>query len=71
MHYHNHSCSCEHEHIKFCKRCFKPFCEDCGKEWTEPCTQNHYYTTYPWYSYGDGSTTTCANPLATFTCSHS
>lgn len=79
MHYHNHSCSCEHQHIKFCMACLKPFCEDCGKEWAEPCTLSHYY---PWYGgtytipcastagVSAGDLTTCADVPVTLTCQH-
>lgn len=46
-----HQCCCEHERVKFCKKCQVVHCLDCGREWKyEPCTLNHYPNW--WYSTG-------------------
>jgi hypothetical protein len=47
---HNHEGCCEHQNVKFCKKCGVPYCMDCGKEWYDRCEINHdliwYYTPY-------------------------
>ena len=46
MHKH-HYCECQHDNIRFCKKCQRPYCLDCGREWY---ANYHYYTyTYPYY----------------------
>jgi hypothetical protein len=47
---HNHSCSCKHDNLKFCKSCQKPYCLDCHQEWNRYAYQYYPsgYTQYPY-----------------------
>jgi len=38
---HNHD-HCEHERLRYCKKCNVTYCDVCGEEWH----QNSYTTTY-------------------------
>jgi hypothetical protein len=38
---HNHSCTCEHDNVEFCKTCKLVHCLDCKIEWRQ-------YPTYTW-----------------------
>jgi hypothetical protein len=45
-HNHYHGGCCEHQNVRFCKKCGVPYCMDCGKEWSERCNLNHFPTPY-------------------------
>lgn len=54
---HKHSCECEHDHVRFCKKCQVVHCLDCNKEWRNNINWNYLgqyttpsYPSYPWYS---------------------
>ena len=59
-HNHSHSCTCNHENVKYCSHCSTVYCKDCNQEWSSKGTWNGwsgwykpytYPTTYPWYTY--------------------
>jgi hypothetical protein len=42
----HHSCSCPHEHVKFCATCKVVHCEECNQEWS-PKMYYYYNTPFP------------------------
>lgn len=52
-HNHNHSCTCSHDDVKYCKGCRTVYCKDCNQEWSSK--PNYTWTqTYPWYNIAGG-----------------
>ncbi len=47
-HNHKHTCECEHENVRYCKRCKVIHCLDCNKEWSEKVTWTYSYTPNYW-----------------------
>lgn len=47
-HAHNHSCTCDHSDLRFCKTCRVVHCLGCNAEWVTR-TQGYWHNTYPGY----------------------
>lgn len=47
QHNHNHSCTCDHERVRYCKHCFTVYCLDCNQEWTAKGYNGYWWYTQP------------------------
>jgi hypothetical protein len=54
---HNHSCSCDHDNVKYCRVCGVVHCLDCNQEWRSGWSwygYRQYPSWNPYYIYTGG-----------------
>ena len=52
MHNHSHSCTCEHEQVRYCKHCSTVYCLNCNQEWGSKYAWTWYYPQPSYYQSG-------------------